>query len=91
MFLVTYTPKDEVKEKLKEIGSLPVVDYICSSTYEETMYEYIVAGDTIGELATLTDRPYNGVIMAETYSQVFILSRKTIKNALNMDVDPING
>jgi sodium/hydrogen exchanger 10/11 len=91
MLLVTYIPKDDVKEKLKETGCLPVIDHICSSTYEETMYQYIVAGDTMGELATLSDRSYNGVIMTETYSQVFILPRETVKTAIKMDFDPVNG
>jgi hypothetical protein len=91
MFLVSYTPKEPVIDKLKDFGALPVVDYLCSPTYEEAMYEYVVPGNTIGELATLTERPYNGVITAETHSQVYIMNRDILKKAMEMDSDPVNG
>ncbi|XP_068894518.1 sperm-specific sodium:proton exchanger-like isoform X3 [Tenebrio molitor] len=91
VFVLSYTAYPPDLKKLTTTGALPVVDYISSSKYNDTTYEYIVPGNSIGELGTLTKRPYNCVITAETYSQVYVLSREVIEAAMSNDSDPING
>ncbi|RZC39774.1 cNMP binding domain containing protein, partial [Asbolus verrucosus] len=91
LFKLNYAVRKEVISKLNESGILPVADYLSPSKFEENSLEYIIPGNTIGELGVITERPYNCMITAERYSQVFVLSRDVIKQAMEMDSDPING
>ncbi|XP_008199730.2 solute carrier family 9 member C1 isoform X1 [Tribolium castaneum] len=91
MFLVSYVPKQTVTEKLKERGALPVIDFISTMSTEEPTSEFIVPGNTIGELSAITERPYDGVIIAETHSQVCVIKRNILKRAINIDDDPVDG
>ncbi|RZC35365.1 sodium/hydrogen exchanger 10-like, partial [Asbolus verrucosus] len=91
LFLLNYTARKDVLDKLNDTGILPIVDYLSSTKFEECSQEYIIPGNTIGELAILTERPYNCFITAETYCQIFILPRDIVKKAMEMDPDPING
>lgn len=91
LLLVQYIPNETVLNLLKETGSLPVIDYLCISSMEQSNYEYFIPGNTIGELSTLTKRSYDGRITADTHSEAFFLSADTIKRAIQMDPDPVNG
>ncbi|XP_044265130.1 sodium/hydrogen exchanger 10-like isoform X2 [Tribolium madens] len=91
MMMVSYTPHPLILDNLKEKGSIPVVDHICSLTYDEPMSEYIVPGNSIGELSILSGRGYDGKIISETHSQVYVLYKPIIKTAMEMDDDPVNG
>ncbi|XP_044264140.1 sodium/hydrogen exchanger 10-like [Tribolium madens] len=91
MFLVTYTPNEDVIATLKMTGLLPGIDAISSLDYEEALFEYIIPGNTMGELSTITERPYSGVVTAETHSQVYVLNQDVVKKAIEMDTDPVTG
>ncbi|XP_063905704.1 sodium/hydrogen exchanger 10-like isoform X3 [Zophobas morio] len=86
-----YVPEKAPLDKLREVGALPVVDYAFSLTYEEPIIEYVVPGNSIGELSLLTGRPYNAVIKAETTSMVYVLNKTSLTRAFEMNLDPVNG
>ncbi|RZC32726.1 sodium/hydrogen exchanger 10-like, partial [Asbolus verrucosus] len=91
LFLLSYTPDMSVLTSLKEYGILPIVDYVSGMQYVENVSEYIVSGNCIGELSTLTGRAYNCTITAEAHSQVYVLSHGIIKRAMELSPDFING
>ncbi|RZB73492.1 Na H Exchanger and/or cNMP binding domain containing protein, partial [Asbolus verrucosus] len=88
---VTYEMKKSVMDLLKGIGALPVVDYLSIIKFDESYSDYIVTGNTIGELCMLTQRPYNCTITAETHSQVYVIRREILKQAMEMDPNPVTG
>lgn len=89
--MCTYEPKKIIIDKLKETGTLPVVDQATSSKYDEMFFEYIVPGNTAGELSTLTSRSYNSTLIAETHGQAYVLQQEFIKKAIQIDPDPVCG
>jgi sodium/hydrogen exchanger 10/11 len=89
--MITYEPEKNVIESLHEYGRLPIVDYLSSTQYEEPVVDYIVSGNCIGELSTLTGRFYNCVITAEAHSQVYVLKDRIIRRAMELSPDPIVG
>ncbi|RZC27680.1 cNMP binding, Na H Exchanger, and/or Ion trans domain containing protein, partial [Asbolus verrucosus] len=91
LFLLTYTPDMNILKSLKEYGILPIVDYISGMQYVENVSEYIVSGNCIGELSTLTGRAYNCTITADAHSQVYVLSHGIIKRAMELSPDFISG
>lgn len=91
MLKISYTPTKAVIEKLKEMGSMPVVDYLCPTRYEKGMVEYATPGNTLGELSTITNRPCDGTVTAETHSEIYLIKREAIKAAIKMDQDPVSG
>lgn len=91
MFKLVYEPQTEVLENLKIYGMLPIKDYITSTRFDEKVEDYIVSGNSIGELSVLTGRPYNCTITADTSSQAYILTHAVIKEAIKRSNDPING
>ncbi|KAJ3638979.1 hypothetical protein MTP99_002306 [Tenebrio molitor] len=86
LFMITYEPEKNVIESLHEYGRLPIVDYLSSTQYEEPVVDYIVSGNCIGELSTLTGRSYNCVITAEAHSQVHLDTRVDSKMAFTYEL-----
>lgn len=91
MLMASYIPKKPILDNLQENGAIPIIDHMYSLTYDEFMTEYIVPGNSIGELSILTERGYDGEIIAETHTQVYVLNKTILKKAMEMDDDPVNG
>lgn len=91
LFRISYTPEKSVLNDVYKRGALPIMDYIPSSKFEESLEEFIFSGNSMGELCLLTDRPYNSTVIAEAPSQAFILSHKLMRDAMEKDKNPING
>lgn len=91
LFRLSYVPKRVSLDRLAEYGALPVIDYISSARFEERVEDYIVSGNCIGELGTLTGRPYDCTITADTASQAYILTSDVVKQAFTRSCDPICG
>jgi sodium/hydrogen exchanger 10/11 len=91
LFMITYKPEKNVIDSLHEYGRLPIVDYLSCTQYEEPVVDYIVSGNCIGELSTLTGRSYNCVITADAHSQVYVLKDGIIRRAMELSPDPIVG
>ncbi|RZC32845.1 Na H Exchanger, cNMP binding, and/or Ion trans domain containing protein [Asbolus verrucosus] len=91
LLMLSYTPTEAILENLEEYGRLPIVDYISSSQFQENVVDYIVSGNCVGELSTLTNRPYNSKISAVTHTQVYVLSNAAIKEAMGLNPDRVNG
>lgn len=89
--MIKYTPDTNVLESLHDYGRLPIADYLSCTQYEESVVDYIVSGNCIGELSTLTGRPYNSIITADAHSQVYVLSNGVIRRAMELNSDPIIG
>ena len=84
-------PQKSTIDSLHEYGILPIVDYLSSTKYEEASLDYIVSGNCIGELSTLTRRAYNCTITADTHSQVYVLSYNVLTRAMELSPDLVAG
>ncbi|XP_044263873.1 sodium/hydrogen exchanger 11-like isoform X2 [Tribolium madens] len=91
LFMISYVPQSSVLNGLHSFGILPIVDYLAGTKYEEPSLDYIVSGNCMGELSTLTERAYNCTIMAESHSQVYVLNKAIIKQAMQLSPDPVKG
>lgn len=89
--IITYNPDPNILEALNDYGRLPVVDYLSGTSYEDPSVDYIVSGNCMGELSTLTGRSYNCTIKADLYSQVYFLSRGVLRRAMELSPDPAVG
>ncbi|KAB0799080.1 hypothetical protein PPYR_06960 [Photinus pyralis] len=88
---MTYAPKMHTLERLQSFGILPIMDYISSAKFDQRVEEYLVTGNSIGELCMLTGRAYDCTIKAETASQVYHIRKDVLTKAFTMNNDPING
>lgn len=91
LLILSYSPREHCLDNLKKSGCLPIVDYVSSLKYDEDLLEYIVSGNCVGELSTLTGRSYNCTITADTHCQAYFLSRDIIKQAMALSPDPVTG
>ncbi|KAL3276419.1 hypothetical protein HHI36_011804 [Cryptolaemus montrouzieri] len=91
LFKSTYKPDRKVLDAVQDYGVLPVMDYISSTRFDRIIEEYIVSGNSVGELSFLTDRPYNATVTADTPSQVFILPTELLREASKKHPDILNG
>lgn len=88
---LVYRPNKHVLSRLMEFGELPIVDCMSNARFEEGMEDYIVSGNSFGELGVLTGRPYNCTITAGTPCQAYILTHEVMKAAMGRNGDPVNG
>ncbi|XP_008199714.2 solute carrier family 9 member C1-like [Tribolium castaneum] len=91
LFMIIYKPESNVLTSLHEYGQLPIADYLSATQYEERVVDYIVSGNCIGELSTLTGRAYNCTVSADAHCQVYVLSKGVIKRAMELNPDPVIG
>ncbi|EFA06222.2 Sodium/hydrogen exchanger 10-like Protein [Tribolium castaneum] len=91
LLMIRYVPQVNVLSNLRSFGILPIVDYLPGTKYEEPSIDYIVSGNCVGELSTLTERAYNCTITAESHSQVYVLTKSIIKQAMQLSPDPVKG
>lgn len=87
-----YSPNQAAKDSAFHFGgALPIIDYIGCSKYDDVYEDYIVSGNSIGELCTLTGRPYDCTIVAEIPSQAFLLTHEAMRAAMDKYNDPTQG
>ncbi|XP_045477356.1 sodium/hydrogen exchanger 10-like isoform X2 [Harmonia axyridis] len=86
-----YEPDHLVLEQLESYGALPVVDFITGSNFRETRRDFIVAGNSFGELSVLTGRPYACNITADSPCELMFIGEDFIRSAMESDNDAING
>ncbi|XP_044264363.1 sodium/hydrogen exchanger 10-like [Tribolium madens] len=91
LFMITYKPEPNVLSSLHEFGQLPIGDYLSATQYDERVVDYIVSGNCIGELSTLTGRAYNSTVSADAHCQVYVLSKGVINRAMELSPDPVVG
>ncbi|CAH1365961.1 unnamed protein product [Tenebrio molitor] len=91
LLCIKYSPQKSVLNSLRDFGELPIVDYISCIQFHNSAVDFIVSGNCIGELSTLTRRPYNCKIIADIHTQVYVLSHGVIKRAMELNSDPISG
>lgn len=91
LFKVSYLPRKEILDRLVLFGELPILDYISSQRFEDSIVDYIVSGNCVGELAVLTGRPYCSTVVADTPSQAYVLSLDVMKEAMQRSPDPASG
>ncbi|KAB0793968.1 hypothetical protein PPYR_13588 [Photinus pyralis] len=88
---MTYVPNAHTLERLQSFGILPIMDYMSNTKFDQRIEEYLVTGNSIGELCILTGRSYDCTIVAETASQVYHIRRDILLKALTLTRDPIKG
>ncbi|XP_063905623.1 sodium/hydrogen exchanger 10-like isoform X3 [Zophobas morio] len=91
LLIMTYKPNPDTIKDLKERGLLPIVDYLSVAQYEQEVVDFIISGNCLGEVSTLTEKPYNCTITANTHSQVYVLTHGVLKRAMAMNPDPVTG
>lgn len=67
------------------------MDYISSSDVDKEVEDFFLSGNTFGELAILTQRPYSCSIMSDCQSQAYLIRTEHLLEAMKMEDDPING
>ncbi|XP_017771562.1 PREDICTED: sodium/hydrogen exchanger 11-like [Nicrophorus vespilloides] len=86
-----YDPSDEMLTLLKNYGALPIKDFLNNKRFKEKHEEYVLMGNTIGEIAVLTGRPHSCTIVAAVPSQTYIIPTDAINAAMHLSADPIEG
>lgn len=91
LLIIEYVPELKVLEQLELFGALPVIDFITDVNFRDDRKDYIVAGNTFGELSILTKRPYSCHVVADSACEVLFIPEESIRKAMIMDNDPIKG
>ncbi|XP_017767912.1 PREDICTED: sodium/hydrogen exchanger 10-like [Nicrophorus vespilloides] len=88
---VTYVPNTETLENMSIFGTLPIREILSNKRFNETQTEYLMMGNSMGELAVLTGRPYNCTVVSDTPSQTFFIPAPVLLEAIEMSKDPVDG
>ncbi|XP_044758504.1 sodium/hydrogen exchanger 10-like [Coccinella septempunctata] len=91
LFKSIYKPDEEVLKRYYKFGNLPVVDYISASDVDKELEDIFLSGNTIGEMAVLSQRPYDCSVVSDGHSQAYLIRTEHLLEAMEMDDDPING
>lgn len=81
----------DVVQACRDTGTLPVIDYIMSPNFINPVEDYLVTGNTLGELSTLTNRPYNCDVTVETPTELYFLPKEVILSSIQQDTDIVHG
>ncbi|XP_017771554.1 PREDICTED: LOW QUALITY PROTEIN: sodium/hydrogen exchanger 10-like [Nicrophorus vespilloides] len=91
LFKIKYVPVDEYLALMNNYGLLPIKDFLKNTRFKEIQDEYLMMGNSLGELSVLTNRPYSSTIIADAPSQAFIIPAKVMNEAIDISCDPVNG
>ncbi|KAL3274591.1 hypothetical protein HHI36_015972 [Cryptolaemus montrouzieri] len=91
LFKLSYKPDDDTLKSFYKCGNLPVIDYINSPDIDTEIEDFLLSGNTFGELCVLSQRPYSCSIAADCQSQVFFIATEFILEAMTLDCDTLDG
>ncbi|XP_017771557.1 PREDICTED: sodium/hydrogen exchanger 10-like isoform X2 [Nicrophorus vespilloides] len=75
-----YSPKNQM---VRGYGALPIKDYIQTQYLLNSKDEILIPGNSVGELATLTNRPSNCEVVCETAVKAFMIPSSTLHDAIS--------
>ncbi|XP_049817575.1 uncharacterized protein LOC109604671 isoform X2 [Aethina tumida] len=85
---IKYQPSSDVLTDLARYGALPTVEGFNSLNFDSPSEQFVINGESFGEMGVLTKRRYNCSIQAETHCNCYVISKEAIHNIFETKRSP---